>query len=110
VLDTLGTLFAGSTAHGGHEVVEVTKEWGGKEESTIIAYGGKVPAPMAAFCNASMAHALDLDDTHATLAYPFWTDHGLDRSRYGGERVGKCERKRVHHLDSPRRLIRSQIG
>ncbi|MDR1508518.1 MAG: MmgE/PrpD family protein [Synergistaceae bacterium] len=67
ILDTLGTLLGGSTADAGKEVVELAKEWGGKPESTIMAYGGKVPAPLAAFCNATMAHALDLDDTHATL-------------------------------------------
>ena len=67
VLDTLGTLLGGSTADAGAEVVELAKNWGRKEESTIMAYGGKVPAPMAAFCNATMAHALDLDDTHSEL-------------------------------------------
>ena len=67
ILDTLGTLLGGSTADAGAEVVELAKEFGGNEQATIMAYGGKVPAPMAAFCNATMAHALDLDDTHASL-------------------------------------------
>jgi len=64
ILDTLGCLMGGSTAAAGGEVVELAQTFGGAEQSTIMAYGGKVPAPMAAFCNATMAHALDLDDTH----------------------------------------------
>lgn len=64
ILDTLGCLMGGSTAAAGPEVVELAKNFGGAEQSTIMAHGGKVPAPLAAFCNATMAHALDLDDTH----------------------------------------------
>jgi 2-methylcitrate dehydratase PrpD len=69
ILDTLGTMVAGSTAPGCSEVVQQVKEWGGKPESTIMLYGGKVPAPNAALCNSMMSHALDFDDTHdiATL-------------------------------------------
>ncbi|MCK4824552.1 MmgE/PrpD family protein, partial [bacterium] len=36
---------------------------GGKKESTIIAYGDKVPGPNAAFVNSTMARALDFDTT-----------------------------------------------
>ncbi len=64
VLDLLATTLGGSAAPGCREVVELIKEWGGKEESTILVYGGKVPAPHAAQVNASMGHALDYDDCH----------------------------------------------
>lgn len=66
ILDTLATMVAGSTASGCSGVVEQMKDWGGKEESTIMIYGGKVPAPGAALCNSMMAHAMDFDDTHDT--------------------------------------------
>ncbi|MBI4307201.1 MAG: MmgE/PrpD family protein [Chloroflexi bacterium] len=64
ILDTLGTALAGSGAAGCREVVELVKEWGGRRDATVIAYGGRVPPPSAALANAIMAHALDFDDTH----------------------------------------------
>jgi len=64
ILDTLGCCIAGSSAAAGKEVVELGREFGGKPESTIIAFGDKMPAPMAAFINGTTGHALDFDDTH----------------------------------------------
>lgn len=62
ILDQLATTIGGSTQPGCVELVELIKEWGGKEESTILAYGCKVPALNAAQANATMGHALDYDD------------------------------------------------
>lgn len=64
ILDTCGVALAGSTAPGCREVVDLVREWEGREESTLLVYGGKVPAPHAALANSTMAHALDLDDVH----------------------------------------------
>lgn len=64
ILDTLGTAVAGSAAPGCREIVELMKDLGGKQESTILAYGGKASAVSAAMANGSMGHALDYDDTH----------------------------------------------
>ncbi|MFC2004488.1 MmgE/PrpD family protein [Chloroflexota bacterium] len=51
-------------------LVNLVKEWGGKEESSIIVYGGKVPAPDAALANCTMARALDFDDVRLATAEP----------------------------------------
>jgi len=64
ILDVLGTALAGGRSQGVEEVYELVKEWGGKEESSVINWGGKFPSPNAAFVNSTMAHALDYDDTH----------------------------------------------
>ncbi len=64
ILDTLATTLAGSSAPGCDSVVDQVKDWGGKEESTILIYGDKVISSNAAFANSIMAHALDFDDTH----------------------------------------------
>jgi 2-methylcitrate dehydratase PrpD len=64
ILDTLGTTLAGSTSEGIDMVHELIHDWGGKEESTLIAFGEKVPALNAAFINATMGHARDYDDSH----------------------------------------------
>jgi len=69
ILDTLSTTIAGSTAGAGcKELVELVREGGGKPESSILCYGGKVPVWMAAFANGGMSHTLDFDDTDGTTA------------------------------------------
>jgi 2-methylcitrate dehydratase PrpD len=63
ILDTLGVTLAGSTIGAGcQEVVELVRDFGGRPESSILGLGGSVPAPMAAFANGAMSHALDFDD------------------------------------------------
>ena len=63
ILDTLGCILASATqAPECQEVVGLVKEGGGKKESTILGFGGKVPCYMAALANGAMAHALDYDD------------------------------------------------
>ncbi|MBM3133631.1 MAG: MmgE/PrpD family protein, partial [Chloroflexi bacterium] len=64
ILDTIACGLAGTTAPGVREVVELVKELGGREESTVMFYGGKISSPYAAFANSTMCHARDFDDTH----------------------------------------------
>ncbi len=64
VLDSLATALGGSTQAGIAELVDMIREWGGNEQSTIIAYGIRCPAPDAAQVNGTMIHALDYDDGH----------------------------------------------
>ena len=59
ILDTLGCIIGGASECQGE--VGLVKEWGGKEESTILVFGGKVPAANAAWVNSDMAYALDYD-------------------------------------------------
>jgi len=62
VLTEMGAVVAGATAEGCQTLVDLVKEWGGKEEATILVYGGKVPAHHAVLANSAMARALDIDD------------------------------------------------
>lgn len=71
LFDTLGMLIAGAPAVGCKTVVDRVLEWGGKEESSILMYKGKVPAHNAALANAVMARALDFCDC---------MDHGIHLS------------------------------
>ena len=64
ILDTLAILAAGSSAPGCKSVVEQMKDWGGKEESTILVYGGKIISSNAAFANSMMSHAVAFDAIH----------------------------------------------
>lgn len=65
VLTVIGTTIAGATAEGCETLVNQAKEWGGKEEATILIHGGKVPAYNAALVNSAMARALDFCDAMA---------------------------------------------
>jgi 2-methylcitrate dehydratase PrpD len=61
-LDSLGAMLAGSTAPGIETVVELARNWGGAEETHLLGFGYKLPAPSAVLCNASMGRALEIDD------------------------------------------------
>lgn len=63
VIDSIGVGIAGSGFPGIAEVIDLVEEWGGKEESTVMVFGTRVPAPEAAFCNSMMIHAPDFDET-----------------------------------------------
>jgi 2-methylcitrate dehydratase PrpD len=65
ILDTLGVTIAASTLDPtAREIIGLVKEGGGKEESTILGFGGKVPCWMGAFANGAMGHMVDYDDMH----------------------------------------------
>src|SRR5689334_13459687 len=63
ILDILGVIHAASGMEPAvRNVVDLVKESGGRAESSVLAFGGRVPAIMAAFANGAMAHCLDYDD------------------------------------------------
>jgi len=62
VLDSLATAIGGWSKAGIGELVDLITEWGGTEQSSVIAYGIKCPTPNAAQINGTMIHALDHDD------------------------------------------------
>lgn len=63
LLDTLGVIIAASGLEPAvAPVAELAVESGGREESTVLGFGGRVPALMASFVNGAMAHCLDFDD------------------------------------------------
>lgn len=65
ILDTLAVTVAGSSQNGQYRaLVELIKDAGGKEESTILGFGYRVPSWMAAFANAALNRVLHYDDTY----------------------------------------------
>lgn len=67
IRDGLGNQIAASAiSEPARRVIEMVREWGGKPEATVIGYGFKVPAPLAAMCNAMMGHGVELDDAHGS--------------------------------------------
>jgi len=63
-IDTFGVALAGKDAEGVKAVIDLVTEQGGQKEATILGYGKKVPAPLAALANSIMAHSRDYDDLH----------------------------------------------
>ena len=63
ILDTFGCLLGGSGAPGIAELDRIIGGWGGTPQSQVMLWQRRLPAPQAAMMNASMAHALDFDDT-----------------------------------------------
>jgi 2-methylcitrate dehydratase PrpD len=63
ILDTLGVILAASGVEPAMSpIIDLVRETGGRAESSVLGFGGKVPAIMAAFANGAMAHCLDFDD------------------------------------------------
>lgn len=69
LLNIAAAILAGSNAPGAPEVVRQVRDWGGKAESTVAVHGFKAPAPLAAFANGVMAHAMDFDDTQVGTGF-----------------------------------------
>ena len=64
VLDTLG-ISAAAAAAGLHDgVLAMVRDMGGREESSVVGSGVRMPAAQAALVGGTLAHSLDFDDTH----------------------------------------------
>ena len=71
LLDTLGVILAASGMEPAVKpLIELIREDGGKEDCTILGFGGRVPASRAAMANGALAHCLDFDDQTPWGAHP----------------------------------------
>jgi len=64
MLDTIGIMIAVNNFKEIKPLIELIKEQGGSQESTIIGNKIKVPMLNAVLANGVMAHSVDYDDTH----------------------------------------------
>lgn len=64
LIDTLAVSVAGRDADGVRELRELTSDCGGRPEALLWGTSTRVPTQEAARVNATMAHALDFDDTY----------------------------------------------
>jgi 2-methylcitrate dehydratase PrpD len=69
ILDTMAVTIGGSAMEGIPAVVELVKDKGGKPESIIPFYGGKVPASEAGLVIAPMTRAMDFGDVHSEASH-----------------------------------------
>jgi 2-methylcitrate dehydratase PrpD len=68
ILDGLGVALAGVTEKSARIVLNQVRQMGGKEESTVVGTGLKVPALKAALINGVSGHAMDYDDTQLSTS------------------------------------------
>lgn len=61
IIDVLGCIAAGAKAECNPKLVQLIKDWGGKEESSILIYGGKTVSHNAALVNSVMARSFDFE-------------------------------------------------
>jgi 2-methylcitrate dehydratase PrpD len=61
IIDTVGCLIGGAYDGGNRGIVDIVKDQGGKKESTILVYGGKVPAQNAAMVNNILCRSFDFE-------------------------------------------------
>jgi len=70
IIDTLGVIVGASgITESLAGLMDLVRETGGTPESTIVGFGGKVPAIMGAFANGAMVHCLDYDDIEYDSTY-----------------------------------------
>lgn len=61
VLDVLGCALGGAVAPGNAELLDLFRGWGGREDATVVAHGGRLPAAHAAMVNAILARSNDFE-------------------------------------------------
>jgi aconitate decarboxylase len=59
VIDVIGCTVGGANATGCSMILDLIKEWGGSEESTVLAHGVRAPSHNVALANAVMARSFD---------------------------------------------------
>ncbi len=64
IIDTMAVTIGGSSMEAIPELVSLIKDKGGKPESYIPFYGGKVPASEAGFALGPISRAMDFGDVH----------------------------------------------
>jgi 2-methylcitrate dehydratase PrpD len=61
IIDVVGCMIGGADAPGCSVLLGLVREWGGKEEATILVHGGRVPAHNAALVTSIMARSYDFE-------------------------------------------------
>lgn len=67
LLDGLAVTLAGYGHQVGQTMVSFVRELGGNPVATVLADGFRTTAPMAAYANGTLSHALDYDDVNVNI-------------------------------------------
>lgn len=61
IIDVVGCAIGGTRADGNEGLVRLVKDWGGRQDASILVHGIKVPAHNAAMVNSIMARSFDFE-------------------------------------------------
>jgi len=61
IIDVLGCAIGGANGPGNRALVDLARDWGGKQEATIVTCGGRVPVAHAAMVNSILARSYDFE-------------------------------------------------
>lgn len=64
VLDGLANQIVGANEAASQHVAAWVATLGAREEAAVVGHALRAPAALAALCNATMAHAIEMDDAH----------------------------------------------
>jgi len=64
MLDNLGCIIGGKNERSSQIIAETVRDLGGTPESTVIGFNYKTSCANAAMANATIGHALEMDDDH----------------------------------------------
>jgi 2-methylcitrate dehydratase PrpD len=67
IMDAAGCAVAGTKASGCSMLLDLLREWGGAEQSTILGIGAKFPVHCAAMMNAVLCRSYDFEPTGALV-------------------------------------------
>jgi 2-methylcitrate dehydratase PrpD len=70
LLDGVANTIAGADNAIARAQLDLFTSWGGAPQATVLGTGERIPAPHAAYLNASLANLLDFDDTYKTFCHP----------------------------------------
>jgi 2-methylcitrate dehydratase PrpD len=61
IIDVVGCMISGADAPGCSMLLDVLREWGGRQEATVILHGVRIPVHCAALANGVMARSYDFE-------------------------------------------------
>jgi 2-methylcitrate dehydratase PrpD len=68
LVDQVGVCIAGSREESASIVMRVADRFGGHPQATVMAFGPRLPAPLAGWVNGTVGHGADFDDMHGVAA------------------------------------------
>jgi 2-methylcitrate dehydratase PrpD len=74
IIDLAGVMVSGSNGPGNSALFDLVKQWGGREEATVLGTGEKVPLPWAAMMNSLQGRSYDHE---AVGPYPYGQNEGM---------------------------------
>lgn len=63
LIDLIGVMVSGFNGPGNSALFDLVRQWGGKEEATVLVHGDKLPLPHAAMMNSLQGRSYDFECT-----------------------------------------------